>query len=53
MNAIKYKDIDELIERVVKDEVEIELNIEPDRQQVVIRPWKSFEYNCPYRGAES
>lgn len=53
MNEIKYKDIDELIERVIKDKVEIELNIEPDRQQVVIRPWKPFEYNCPYRGEES
>ena len=53
MNAIKYKDIDELIERVIKDKVEIELNIEPDKQQIVIRPWKPFEYTCPYRGEES
>lgn len=52
MNEIKYRDIDELIERVIKDEVEIELNVEPDRQQIIIRPWRPFEYNCPYREKE-
>ncbi|MBQ9612247.1 MAG: hypothetical protein IJV14_06620 [Lachnospiraceae bacterium] len=53
MEGIKYKDIDELIERVIKVKVEIELNIEPDKQQLIIRPWRPFEYSCPYRTRET
>ena len=51
MEGLKYNDIDYIIERVKNENVEIELEITPDRQTLTVRPFKAFEYACPYRGA--
>ena len=49
MREILLKDIDSLIERVRMEQVEIEIEATPEEQRVTIRPWRPFEYQCPYR----
>ena len=50
MDKIKYTDIEEIIKQVIDNKVEIELELTPDRQTLTVRPWKPFEYTCPYKG---
>lgn len=46
---MQYKiDINALIDRVVSENVEINVTIQPDRTEVNIQPWKPFEMKCPY-----
>ena len=46
--GIKYDDIEKLVEQVKREGVEIELHIYPEEQNITVRPWKPFTYNCPY-----
>jgi len=51
--GIKYRDIDKLIYRVKEEHVEVELIVEPDRQQLTVRPWKPYEFSCPYKRSDT
>ena len=48
-DGLKYDDIEKLVAEVKKGSVEIEMELEPTRQCITIRPWKPFEYKCPYK----
>ena len=41
-------DVNALIDRVIADNVEIQVTIEPDRVEINIQPWKPYEMKCPY-----
>lgn len=38
-----------LILNVIESKIEAHLNVEPDRFEVDIQPWKPLKMNCPYR----
>lgn len=44
INSIVYK----CIQAVIKDKVESTINIEPDRVEINIQPWKPVSITCPY-----
>lgn len=46
---MKTKTFRELIDRVVKDKVQIEIRITPEEETITIEPWKPFEMKCPYQ----
>lgn len=47
---IELKDVlKQLVDEVVKEKVEIEFTITPDNQNLIVRPWQPFSYNCPYK----
>lgn len=41
-------DVNAMIDRVIADNVEIQVTIEPDRVEINIQPWKPYEMKCPY-----
>ena len=41
-------DVNALLDRVIADNVEIQVTIEPDRVEINIQPWKPYEMKCPY-----
>lgn len=49
--VMKLSDINigDLMKKAVENKVEVTINLEPDRAEVQIRPWKPFEYSCPYQ----
>ena len=49
MEVFKWVNLGELIDRVVRERISITINVEPDRAEIQIEPWKPFEYHCPYR----
>lgn len=49
MMELKIKDLDEIIKRVVAEQIEIEISVTPDEEKITITPWKPFKYSCPYR----
>lgn len=49
MNNLKDINFDELIEKVIKNRCEVSINIEPDRTEITIQPWKPFTYSCPFK----
>ncbi len=48
MEFLKTIILDELIDKVVHDKISVAINVEPDRAEIQIEPWKPFEYHCPY-----
>lgn len=48
MEFLKTIILDELIDKVVHDKISVTINVEPDRAEIQIEPWKPFEYHCPY-----
>ena len=38
-----------LIDRVVKDKVEVTIRITPDEEEITVKPWKPYEMKCPYQ----
>ena len=47
---IDLKDVlKQLVDEVLKEQVEIELTITPENQSLIVRPWQPFSYNCPYK----
>lgn len=48
MELLKTINLDELIDRVVREKISVTINVEPDRAEIQIEPWKPFEYRCPY-----
>ena len=48
MDLIFAQMIDLMVEKAKKDQVEIEYNTNTEGQNIIIRPWKPFSYNCPY-----
>ena len=48
MEFLKTINLDELIDKVVREKISVTINIEPDRTEIQIEPWKPFEYHCPY-----
>lgn len=37
-----------LIDRVVKDQIEVHIEFTPETTSVDIMPWKPYEMKCPY-----
>lgn len=48
MIQISYDSIEMLIDRVVKDHIEVHIEVTPENTTIEIQPWKPFEYRCPY-----
>jgi len=40
--------IEALVIKVVNDHVEATIDIEPDRVNINVSPWKPYEMRCPY-----
>lgn len=38
-----------IIDRVVKDKVEVTIRITPDEEEITVEPWKPYEMKCPYQ----
>lgn len=37
-----------LIDRVVKDQIEVHIEVSPENTSINIQPWKPYEIKCPY-----
>lgn len=37
-----------LVDRVVKDKIEVHLEFTPENISIEIMPWKPYEMKCPY-----
>lgn len=48
MIQIDEHSIQMLIDRVVKDKVEVHLDFTPENTTIDIQPWKPYEMRCPY-----
>ena len=48
MIQIHEESIKMLIDRVVKDKIEVHLEFTPESTIVEIQPWKPYEMKCPY-----
>ena len=40
---------DTLVHKAVTEKCEISIEITPENENITIRPWEPFQYNCPYR----
>lgn len=38
-----------IIDRVVKDKVEVTIRITPDEEEITVEPWKPYEMKYPYQ----
>lgn len=54
-NMIQISDemFEMLINKVIKDKIEVHLEFTPENTIIEIQPWKPFEYRCPYVGETS
>jgi len=48
MIQISYESIEMLVDRVVKDHIEVHMEFTPENTTVEIQPWKPYELKCPY-----
>lgn len=48
MIQIEEHCIQMLMDRVVRDKVEIHLEFTPENTTIDIQPWKPYEMRCPY-----
>lgn len=48
MIQISDETFEMLINRVIKDQIEVHLEFTPENTTIEIQPWKPFEYKCPY-----
>ena len=43
---------DSLVNKAVTEKCEISIEITPECENITIRPWAPFKYNCPYKEQE-
>ena len=48
MIQISDESLNMLIDRVVKDQVEVHIAFTPENTSIEIMPWKPYEMKCPY-----
>ena len=48
MTEISDESINTLIDRVVKDQIEVHIEMTPENISINIQPWKPYEMKCPY-----
>lgn len=48
MTEISDESINMLIDRVVKDQIEVHIEMTPENISIDIQPWKPYEMKCPY-----
>lgn len=46
---MKTEKLMSIIDRVVKDKVEVTIRITPEEEEITIEPWKPYEMKCPYQ----
>lgn len=50
MIQISDEMFERLINRVIKDQIEVRLEFTPENTTIDIQPWKPFIYRCPFIG---
>lgn len=54
MINIQTQELNNLIDRVIKDKIEVHIEVTPENTTIDIQPWKPIEMRCPYgRAGES
>ena len=48
MIQINEDSINMLIDRVVKNQIEVHIEVTPENTSIDIQPWKPYEMKCPY-----
>ena len=48
MIQISDENFNMLVDRVVKDKVEVHIEFTPETTSIEIMPWKPYEMKCPY-----
>lgn len=48
MIQISDESLNMLIDRVVKDQIEVHIEMTPENISIEIQPWKPYEMKCPY-----
>ena len=48
MINIQTQELNNLIDRVIKDKIEVHIEVTPDNTTIDIQPWKPIEMHCPY-----
>ena len=45
---ISIDEFQSMIDRVVKDEIEIHIEMTPENVTIDVQPWRPIEMRCPY-----
>lgn len=53
MMNISVEVLQNLIDRVVKDKIEVHIEMTPENTTIDIQPWKPIEMRCPYGRGEA